>query len=339
MAENTNIDGMNPIETRGKRPAKQGSRHVWNSEQDALLVECLTRLAQSGKWKADNGQFRSGYVLQLEKWMHEKIPGCSIKGSPHIESRVKLWKKQYHAIQEMLGPNGSGFGWNDAAKCITCDATVFNDWVKSHPGAVGLRNKPFPFLEELSHVFGKDRATGEGAETPADAVEEIANEEAATTNDSYIGDDFWDIELEDDINVADGADNPRVIPSPTNAIATSLQGTSQAGPSRKVKRKRSFGQDVGTDEINNNINSIGSWIESFGEHVARLASCFQFLSDDADAKKKVFGELLKLEGLTQSEMIKVGGILVQDTSKVSYFFSLPDDCKEEYVRLILDGCR
>ncbi|KAJ0975592.1 hypothetical protein J5N97_017557 [Dioscorea zingiberensis] len=209
----------------------------------------------------------------------------------------------------MLGPNGSAFGWNDAAKCITCDATVFNDWVKSHPGAVGLRNKPFPFLEELSHVFGKDLATGEGAEAPAFAVEEIANEEAATTNDSYIGDDFWDIELEDDINVADGGDNSGVIPNPTNAIATSLPGISQAGPSRKVK------------------------------HVARLASCFQFLSDDADAKKKVFGELLKLEGLTQSERIKVGGILVQDTSKVSYFFSLPDDCKEEYVRMILDGCR
>ncbi|KAJ0975111.1 hypothetical protein J5N97_017076 [Dioscorea zingiberensis] len=231
MAENTNVDGMNPIETRGKRQAKQGSRHVWNSEQDALLVECLTRLAQSGKWKADN-----------------------------------------------------------------------------------------------------DRATGEGAEAPADAVEEIANEEAAATTDSYIGDDFWDIELEDDINVANEEDNPSVIPSPTNGTATSLPGTSQAGPSRKVKRKRSLGQDVGPDEISSNINTIGSWIESSGEHVARLASCFQFLSDDADAKRKVFGELLKLEGLTKSERIKVGGILVQDTSKVAYFFSLPDDCKEEYVR-------
>ncbi|KAJ0981961.1 hypothetical protein J5N97_010216 [Dioscorea zingiberensis] len=210
--------------------------------------------------------------------------------------------------------------------------------LNSHPGVVGLRNKPFPFLEKLSHVFGKDRATGEGAEAPTDVVKEIANEEAAATNDSYIGDDFWDIELEYDNNVEDRGDNPGVIPSPTNATATSLPSTSEAGPSRKVKRKLSFGQDVGTDEINNNIMSIGSWVESSGDYVPSLARFFQFLSDDVDAKKKVFGELLKLEGLTQSERIKVGGIIVSDTSKVSYFFSFPDDCKEEYVRLILDGC-
>ncbi|KAJ0962926.1 hypothetical protein J5N97_028048 [Dioscorea zingiberensis] len=184
-----------------------------------------------------------------------------------------------------------------------------------------------------------DRATGEGAEAPADAVEDIANEDAAATNDSYIGDDFWDLEIEDDINVGDGGDNPRVIPSPTNATDTSFPGTTQSGPSRRVKRKRSFSQDGGTDEINSNISSMASWVESSGEHISRLASCFQFLSDDADAKKKVFGELLKIEGLTQSERIKVGAILVSDTSRVSYFFSLPDACKEEYARLVLDGCR
>ena len=62
--------------------------------------------------------------------MHDKLRDCNIKGSPHIKSRMKLWKSQYHAIQEMLAPNASGFGWNDNNKCITCDATILNDWVK-----------------------------------------------------------------------------------------------------------------------------------------------------------------------------------------------------------------
>ena len=30
----------------------------------------------------------------------------------------------------MLGPNASGFGWNDSEKCITAKKEVFNEWVK-----------------------------------------------------------------------------------------------------------------------------------------------------------------------------------------------------------------
>ena len=68
--------------------------------------------------------------MQLEKWMEEKLPGCGLKSSPHIESRVKHLKRQYNAIQEMLGPQASGFGWNDKDKCIICEESVFNDWIK-----------------------------------------------------------------------------------------------------------------------------------------------------------------------------------------------------------------
>ncbi|KAA0047697.1 retrotransposon protein [Cucumis melo var. makuwa] len=42
---------------------------------------------------------------------------------------------------------------------------VFDDWVKSHPGAKGLLNKSFVHYDELLYVFGKDRATGGRAES------------------------------------------------------------------------------------------------------------------------------------------------------------------------------
>ena len=40
-----------------------------------------------------------------------------------------------------------------------------------------MRNKPFPHFNDLAIVFGRDRATRAGAETPADAVEEVEMEE------------------------------------------------------------------------------------------------------------------------------------------------------------------
>ncbi|KAK3212562.1 hypothetical protein Dsin_017268 [Dipteronia sinensis] len=154
-----------------------GKKHQWTSVEDSKLVECLVDLTNCGKWKADNGTFKPGFLQQIEKMMSDKIPGCGLRAQPHIDSRIKLLKKQYHAISEMLGPSASGFGWNDELKCVVVEKNVFDEWVKSHPTAKGLRNKPFPYYEELGIVFGKDRANGQGAMGFFEMVEEIGNED------------------------------------------------------------------------------------------------------------------------------------------------------------------
>ncbi|KGN61713.1 hypothetical protein Csa_006361 [Cucumis sativus] len=65
--------------------------HRWTTIEEEALVECLLQLVEEGGWRADNGTFKIGYLVQL---------------------RVKILKKQYTAIVEMMGPTYSGFGWN-----------------------------------------------------------------------------------------------------------------------------------------------------------------------------------------------------------------------------------
>jgi len=48
------------------------------------------KLVNQGR-RADNG-FKNGFLGKLEKWMGERIPGCKIKGDPHIKSRQETLK-------------------------------------------------------------------------------------------------------------------------------------------------------------------------------------------------------------------------------------------------------
>ena len=69
-------------------------------------MECLLELVACRNWIGDNGTFKPRYTKQLERWLHQKILGCGLKANPYIESRVKLLKKQYYTIVEMLKASG-----------------------------------------------------------------------------------------------------------------------------------------------------------------------------------------------------------------------------------------
>ncbi|RVW68313.1 hypothetical protein CK203_061283 [Vitis vinifera] len=123
--------------------------------------------------KCDNG-FKPGAFLQVEKMLEEKLPNSGLKASPHIESRVKTLKKQFNAIMDML-THGSGFSWDNEKKMVLCDQDAF----EGHKDANGLRLKPFPHFDDLSLVFGKDRANEKGAMSAADILEELDQVEAS----------------------------------------------------------------------------------------------------------------------------------------------------------------
>ncbi|KAK6134033.1 hypothetical protein DH2020_032212 [Rehmannia glutinosa] len=137
-------------ETRGRGKNKR----KWKYEEDARLVEALLDMVNLGNYKAENG-FKPGYLNYVEEKMQASLPNSGLKAKPHIESRIKTLKRDFHIVYDMLnGPNTSGFGM---------------DPIKN----ASQQKDQMGFI-----------SSGINAEGPTDMMEEIQREEANNdTND------------------------------------------------------------------------------------------------------------------------------------------------------------
>ncbi|WRX26280.1 Myb/SANT-like domain - like 10 [Theobroma cacao] len=103
-----------------------------------------------------------------------KLPDANLKAKPHIESRIKTLKKKRAIIYDMVqGTHTSGFGWDDQRNMVVADDLVWEAYIQSHKEATPFRRKSFPFFNELSIIYARDRATGKDAQTAADILEEM----------------------------------------------------------------------------------------------------------------------------------------------------------------------
>ena len=50
--------------------------------------------------------------MKLEYAMKQSFPGADIKGTPCIQSKITIWKKNYNSLTTILGRSGVGFNLN-----------------------------------------------------------------------------------------------------------------------------------------------------------------------------------------------------------------------------------
>ncbi|GAY66828.1 hypothetical protein CUMW_251910, partial [Citrus unshiu] len=141
------------------------NKHFWTEVEDAALIDC---------------GFKNGYLQKLKAILEEKLPGCGLKGDPHIGSQVKTLKTKWSVLHDMLCLNG--FGWDSGAMKLICDKSIFEDYVKKRPAASGLFNKLFPHYYTLGEIYGRDRATGANAGNADDDEEEVHQEDNLNVN-------------------------------------------------------------------------------------------------------------------------------------------------------------
>ncbi|XP_030479198.1 uncharacterized protein LOC115696436 [Cannabis sativa] len=246
--------------------------------------------------------------------MNDKIPNSGIKAQPHIDSRLKILKRQYTANSDMLGPSTSGFGWSEELKCVVADKIVFDEWVKSHPTAKRLLNKSFPYYNELAIVYGKDHATGDGAMGFSETLDEITEKINNGWNDDY--DPFDTL---DEMNA--------------NASMNSNIPSSQTA--RKAKTKSNSGDPL-VELFFKSVQEFSTMQASASDSIRKLVDCFQHEVDGTARRMNLYEEIKKVDGLTNSQRLKIEKLLISNQPHIDYFFTLEEQFKLDFLLGMLE---
>ncbi|XVF84271.1 hypothetical protein PTKIN_Ptkin17bG0019800 [Pterospermum kingtungense] len=330
----SSVENIKRTREQGGRVNK-GGHYTWNSHEDVALVQALHTLSEDSRWKAENGIFRLGYLIQLEKMIENDLPNSYIKVETHIESIVRLVKRQYNAISDML-TLGSGFSWNDIEKCVTAPKDVYADWVRSHLSTKGLRNKPFSFYYNFVTIFGKDRANGQGAEIAVDAVERQDKEDNEDDNVSGLFNSKTD-----DVSVhfiPDGQYDTSQTDTDAEVDVTTSTIHPNIGKGTHGTEKKKAKTAYGNNPLDHHVLRFQTAYEKTTEHIAGIASFFIKEMEASDKRQSLFNELKKLDGFSRKEMLIAGEYMVRNAYKIDYFFSLPTDFKHEYIKMVLTEC-
>ncbi|KAJ8617858.1 hypothetical protein MRB53_014044 [Persea americana] len=162
------MDMFEDMDNNEKGPGK--NKRKWTDAEDKELVYALFDMVNAGTHKADNG-FKPGFLGVIEAVLKQKLPGSGIKAKPHIDSRIKTMKKDFHVVYDMLnGENCSSFGWDSHKNVVVAE-------YETHKGAGQWRSRSFPHYEMFCTIFGKDCATGKGAATTEDVLDELTRTE------------------------------------------------------------------------------------------------------------------------------------------------------------------
>ncbi|KAL5803062.1 hypothetical protein ACOSQ4_031367 [Xanthoceras sorbifolium] len=155
---------------------KSKQRQAWTIFEEESFLTVLEDFVANGK-HCDTGNFKASSLAQMEKALNQIFPGSNLKANPHLESKLKKWKKKFSTIYDMM--NTSSFACNDVKKCIEVDSNeAWESYVKHYSSAAEWRNKPYPIFDRLANIFGKDRANEEGVEVPSEMMVDIGNDES-----------------------------------------------------------------------------------------------------------------------------------------------------------------
>ncbi|PPD89530.1 hypothetical protein GOBAR_DD13516 [Gossypium barbadense] len=221
-----------------------------------------------------------------------------LKAKPNIESRIRLLKREWSIVYDMLnGQNNSGFGWDEHRQLVVAEDAVWESYLKSHKEGAQFRFRTFPYYDQLTTIYARDRATGKDAQTAADVLEEIHADDVHTTDMNEERNTFYDCEADvslDDMDV-----------SGTNPRGDRDQGGSSSSNKRK---KKSDARNNVFSSFNEAATLLGDKIQAVGEQISRSIASEVVVQQKSEEHQNMeerasnlYSALWSIKGLTDDQ--------------------------------------
>ncbi|KQK14920.1 uncharacterized protein LOC100836505 isoform X1 [Brachypodium distachyon] len=176
------MTGMDQSESSKIVRGRGRNKRKWTGDEDEELVKALCEVSLDPRFKVEGGGFKNCYSQGIESLLAQRLPGRGIKASPHVDSRLKVLKRKFYSIKDMLA--SPGFSWDGTRNMIQCEKERYDEYCKENPRARGMYGIPFPHFDTFDAIYGKDRTAREGAE-----VSEAASADMENGNTSGAGDE------------------------------------------------------------------------------------------------------------------------------------------------------
>ncbi|KAB2594899.1 hypothetical protein D8674_030349 [Pyrus ussuriensis x Pyrus communis] len=278
----------------------KGRRRKWEAFEEEVLLSVLEDFV-ARKQRCDTGAFKQGTLIEIAKAVNVLCPNSNIKATPHIESKLKKWKKTYSLVLDMI--NTSGFAWNDVKKCVEVDSDdAWLSYVQKNKEADGWRSKPFPLYDRFAYIFGKDRATGNVAETPAEMMEEQSH---AQVGASDIGGE--------------------------NVVSSMNQQSQQSTPSENSQRKRKRAMGNSSDGTEAIISGLKEFYVESGKRMQMVTEALvQGTANHTDIANE-----LEAMGLSPMDQIDALTLILEKPQNVGVFRAINSGLKKVFVQRLL----
>nr|GEU67681.1 hypothetical protein [Tanacetum cinerariifolium] len=238
--------------THSTLPRGRGkNKCFWEESETELLLDVLQDMANDPSWKTDNG-FRSNYLGEVHRRILAKRPDFAKIVSPHIESKV------------------------------ACEKQWYENYCKNHKEARGLWDVPFPYFNKLELVYGKDRATGKGAEGFEDAIHNLENEFNGENGGYNLGESHFSLSDDEGNDVQYMPQTTQTTSNFTNATKTTKKHKAafhgnKAGKKRKTHEAQLEGIDhtfqMFVQGFNANFGTMANAVAHAMTHENTARSC------------------------------------------------------------------
>nr|XP_043625044.1 uncharacterized protein LOC122596522 [Erigeron canadensis] len=300
------------------------NKRAWTTKEDEKLVDTLMDLQASGKYAcADNG-FKPGYYQAIQRLLDLSLPNSGLKAEPHIKSRLKTLKANFGVLSYMLSGT-HGFTWDPKKCCVTADDQVWDEYIKTHKNASHIKDKPFPFYDKLSIIFGKNKNMGSRAlDIGGEQVGETERSAPNEFEDRHV-DPVETKDLHIDLDEVEDLHNDPVVPF-------SEGDTGSLSSKRKRDKHGHFHHNTC-----NNPYKVSNITRNIGRE---LSTNYRILAGEGassvDLMRRVVKEINGLSGITLDERIIAMDVIGHSPTRAEMFFMLDKTGKIRMVQMI--GC-